>query len=255
MYPPGGPAYPMGAPSFWDAERTKERDRTKTGVLLLLVGALVGWLPFNIGLLGGLFSLIGAILVILGRKAFGAVHARNVVISIVLFFLGIGIVFAAIIVLVSVIAPGFISGPPPTQAAIQAALNNVLILGIVAGVVGGLSSVFFTFALQNQTGKILLVAAFVASIAIPVAILAVVGAELNEVVAAMFSGPGGAFDENAAQTALTSFQTRVANLELLRAIPSLIYAGAYYLAWKRINKGEIPAPPAAPGMPPAIQPR
>src|SRR5213592_907352 len=78
--PAAAPMYPgamPGLPSAWDAERRKQIDRTKTGVLLLLIGTLIGWLPI-IGVLGGLLVLIGAILVILGRKAFGAAHSRNV---------------------------------------------------------------------------------------------------------------------------------------------------------------------------------
>src|SRR3989442_2080632 len=88
--PPAYPAYPgygYGA-SPWEAERQKQINRTKTGLLLLLIGGLISWIPF-IGLLGSLLLLIGAILVIIGRKAFGSTHARNVVLAIVLFFVGI----------------------------------------------------------------------------------------------------------------------------------------------------------------------
>src|SRR5881628_1883343 len=90
MYPaPGayGGAMP-GLPSAWDVGRRKQIDRTKTGLLLLLIGGLISWIPI-IGLLGGVLLLVGAILVILGRKAFGSTHARNVVLAIVLFFVGI----------------------------------------------------------------------------------------------------------------------------------------------------------------------
>src|SRR5256885_13761663 len=80
---PAAPMYPgamPGLPSAWDAERRKQIGRTKTGVLLLLVGTLISWLPIPIGALGALLILIGAILVILGRKAFGAAHSRNVIV-------------------------------------------------------------------------------------------------------------------------------------------------------------------------------
>src|SRR2546426_7874767 len=90
MYPAPGPyggAMP-GLPSAWDAERRKQIDRTKTGLLLLLIGGLISWIPI-IGVFGALLLLIGAILVILRRKAFGSTHARNVVIAIVLYFVGV----------------------------------------------------------------------------------------------------------------------------------------------------------------------
>src|SRR2546426_8764193 len=84
---PYGGAMP-GLPSAWDAERRKQIDRTKTGLLLLLIGGLISWIPF-IGVLGGVLLLIRAILVIIGRKAFGSTHARNVLLAIVLFFVGV----------------------------------------------------------------------------------------------------------------------------------------------------------------------
>src|SRR2546428_23791 len=65
MYAAPG-AYPgamPGLPSAWDAERRKQIDRTKTGLLLLLIGGLISWIPI-VGIFGGLLSLIGAILAI-----------------------------------------------------------------------------------------------------------------------------------------------------------------------------------------------
>src|SRR5256886_12435712 len=78
MYPaPGayGGAMP-GLPSAWDVGRRKQIDRTKTGLLLLLIGGLVSWIPI-IGVLGGRLLLIGALLVILRRETVGSTHARH----------------------------------------------------------------------------------------------------------------------------------------------------------------------------------
>ncbi|MGI0149415.1 MAG: zinc-ribbon domain-containing protein, partial [Thermoplasmata archaeon] len=257
--PPTGPmAYPQAPPPYaapygasLDAERRKQIDRTKMGVLLLLVGALLSWIPF-IGLLGSVLILIGVILVILGRKAFGATHARNIVISIVLFILGIIIAVTAGLILAFSIATSFIGTVPPSQAAVQAAFNNFLIILVVGSVVGGLASVFFTYGLQNQMGKMLLLAAYGAGVVIQAAIFIVVSGAIAAIVTAMF--PGGTYDPTAATAALLEFQGRVSALSLLLAIPNLLYAGAYYLVWTRINKGEIPAPtmpPGMPGMPPS----
>src|SRR2546426_7467820 len=84
MYPPAMP----GLPSAWDAERRKQIDRTKTGLLLLLIGGLISWIPL-IGVVGGLLLLIGAIFLIIGRKTFCSTHAPDVAISILLFFVGV----------------------------------------------------------------------------------------------------------------------------------------------------------------------
>src|SRR2546422_3335652 len=72
MYPaPGayGGAMP-GLPSAWDAERRKQIDRTKTGLLLLLIGGLISLISI-VGVFGGLLSLVRSVLLILGRQAFG----------------------------------------------------------------------------------------------------------------------------------------------------------------------------------------
>lgn len=248
MYPGAMP----GLPSAWDAERRKQIGRTKTGILLLLVGALIGWLPF-IGALGGLLGLIGAILVILGRKAFGAAHSRNVIVSILLVILGIIIVAAATVVLVLGTAASFIPGNTPSQAAITSTFNNFLIILVVGVIVTGLATVFFTYAIQDQMGRMLLLGGYAVNIVIQIATFVLVSQAIGTIVAAMF--PNGTYNPTQAAVALADFSSRVQTLGYLGAIPALIYAAAYYLVWNRINKGEIPAsttppPMAAPPMPP-----
>jgi MFS family permease len=242
------PAYAQGFASPYDQERQKQIDRTKTGVFLLLLGALIGAIPF-IGGLGTLLILIGAIFVILGRKAFGTAHSRNVLISIVLFFLGIIIAVAGAVFAFASLVTSFSQTPSP--AAFQAAMSNLLIVIAIGTIVGGLASVFFTFALQNQTGKILLLAAYVASVVISIAIFAVLTGAISEFVA-VACPTGTTCDQTAMLNAQLAFQGRVTTLGYLQAIPSLLYAGANYLVWNRIKKGEIPGPTTMPGM--AAQP-
>jgi len=246
MYPPAMP----GLPSAWDADRRKQIDRTKTGVLLLLVGTLIGWLPL-IGAVGSLLILIGAILVIVGRKAFGTAHSRNVILSILLIIFGIIIVVVAAVVLFAA-AASFIPGNPPTQAAVTSAFNNFLIILIVGVVVSGLATVFFTYAIQNKTGRMLLLAGYAANVIIQIAIFVVLSQAVATFVAAMF--PGGTYDPAQASIAVADFSARAQALGYLSAIPAIIYAAAYYLVWNRINKGEIPASTTSPPMAGATMP-
>ena len=246
--PTAAPMYPgamPGLPSAWDAERRRQIDRTKTGVLLILVGTLIGWLPY-IGVIGFILIFVGAILVILGRKAFGAAHSRNVIISIVLVILGIIITVVAGVVLVFATISSIIPGNAPTPAAITSTFNNFLIILVVGTIVTGLASVFFTYAIQNQTGRMLLLGGYVARIVLQIAIFVVVSQAVGTFVAAMF--PGGTYNPAAAAIAAADFSARVQTLGYLSAIPALIYAGAYYLVWNRINKGEIPASTTPPPM-------
>jgi len=215
--PPAAPMYPgamPGLPSAWDAERRKQIDRTKTGVLLILVGTLIGWLPY-IGIIGFLLVFVGAILVILGRKAFGAAHSRNVIISIVLVILGIIITVVAGVILVFATISSIIPGNAPTPAAITSTFNNFLIILVVGTIVTGLASVFFTYAIQNQTGRMLLLGGYAARIVLQIAIFVVLSQAVGTFVAAMF--PGGTYNPAAAAVAAADFSARVQTLGYLEA--------------------------------------
>src|SRR5437773_6610705 len=99
---PSSPFYGLTA-SYYATERTREIDRTKTGLLVISIGFFLSWVPI-LGMIGNLFQLVGAILVILGRNAFGPVHARNVIWSILTFVIaivagigvGVALVFSAL---------------------------------------------------------------------------------------------------------------------------------------------------------------
>jgi len=248
--PPAYPAYPgygYGA-SPWEAERQKQVGRTKTGLLLLLIGGLISWLPFGIGILGSLLLLIGAIFVILGRKAFGAGHSRNVVLAIVLFFVGvIGAIILVVGLAASLFAASAGSSDPATVAnAFANAFNSFLIGVIVVSAISGIASVLFTYALQQQIGKILLWAGYVANVAIAIAVYAIISPLIASAVSQAISG--GTYNP----VPLENVRSQETALGILSLIPSILFAAAAYLAWSRVNRGEIPAPSVPPGMPPGM---
>ena len=248
--PPAYPAYPgygYGA-SPWEADRQKQVGRTKTGLLLLLIGGLISWIPFGIGILGSLLLLIGAIFVILGRKAFGAGHSRNVVLAIVLFFVGvIGAIALALVFFAAIVAASVPGATPADVAnAFVNALNNLLIGVIVLSAIAGIASVLFTYALQQQIGKILLWAGYVANVAIGIAVYAIISPLFASAIAQATSG--GTYDPGP----LENVRSQATALGILSVIPSLLFAAATYLAWSRVNRGEIPAPSVPPGMPPGM---
>ncbi len=231
------PGYAYGGP--WDYERTKQIDRTRTGILLLLIGSLLSWIPY-VGGIGSLILFVGAILVILGRKAFGPTHARNVVISIVLFCVGILVAIVVIFIAVfAAIAATIGSGGPSDIAALSSALTAALFGGIAIAVIVGIADVLFTYALQNQTGRILLWAAYGANVALSLAVFLIISPLVSSILTT------ADYDRVAAQQA---------TLGLLSVIPAVIFAAADYLAWNRINRKEIPTPIPAPAMPMASPP-
>ncbi len=231
------PGYaPYGAPADYD--RTKRIDRTKTGILLLLIGSLLSWVPF-ISIVADLLLLLGAIFVILGRKAFGATHARNVVLSIVLFLVGL-LVVAGVAVVAALSSIGSIVGPGGavniTPAFLAATANASLLGAILSAIILGIAEVLFTYALQAQTGRLLLWAAYGANIALAIALYLILSPLYAAVVTTAQYDSAAAAQETYA---------------ILTVIPALIFAAADYLAWSRISRGEIPAPAAAPaGLPP-----
>ena len=255
--PPGYAAAPYGyAQAVADSERAKQVDRTKTGILLILVGTLLSWVPYLIDLIGYLLIFFGLILIILGRKAFGGSHARNVILSIVLLFVGIGAVFGAALPLGFSVATAQLTGTPPTAAELTSDMQILLIGEVFGAVAFGLMSVLFTYALQRQTGRVLLFSGFGASVALSVAIYLLVAPLIQGAIQSALAG--GTFD-SATVSALEGVATGYA---LLNAIPSQLFAAAEYLAWSRISRREIPATPppgmppyAAPGYPPAVPPQ
>lgn len=230
-----------------DYERTKQIDRTKTGVLLLMIGALIGWIPFGISIVGALLSLIGAFLVIFGRRAFGAKHSRNVVVAVVVYILS----FCAIIVVSVIFAIATIGsflGTVPTTADLQGAVNALLLGAIFIAALGGIAQVLFTYEVQDQTGRYLLFAGFGASVALQIAIYFIVAPLAAAAISEALTG--GTFDP----TPILALESQSNTYALLGVVANLLWAAAYYMVWSRISRGEIPKPLVGPGAPPMSPP-
>jgi hypothetical protein len=220
--------YPAG---YWEYQRIGRVDNTKTGLLLMIIGLSISWIPF-IGGIGGLVAIIGGLLVIIARDAFGREHARNAILALILFFAGIGVVIAGFFSLF--LGSLYYTGNPSSVAA-----ASLGILTIIGGGVTGLSEVLITYALQLKTGRILLWTAYAASITISTVNFLLI----------LSSGTGFLLFPT---ILLTAF---------LGVIPAVLYAVAYYLARERIVRREIPPPftqqppmPAYSGPPPAAGP-
>src|SRR5207248_3037375 len=139
-----------------EAERHTQISRTKTGVLLLLIGTLIGWLPV-IGIVGAILIFVGAILVILGRKAFGAAHSRNVFLSILLFIVGIVIGAVAVIsqavgTFVAAMFPGGTYNPAQATLAVADFSARVQALGYLS-VIPALINAAAYYLVWNRINK------------------------------------------------------------------------------------------------------
>jgi hypothetical protein len=224
--PPPTPPIPQTAQSYyaynsasWETQRQTKIDNTKTGLLLLMIGALINWIPF-VGIVGSLLVLVGAIFVIIGRNPFGHHHDRNVIWSIIIFVIGIAIaIIGAIISVFSSIASS-INNPGARPS------FGLLFIPILIGTwISGIAYVLFTYALQNNSGRTLLWTAYASSI-----VLSMVNLLL---VVPLFAGTSGSVLFSPGLFLVSG---------VLGVIPAVMYGAAFYLARERIIRREIPAP-------------
>jgi ribosomal protein L40E len=247
-------------------QKKTEIDRTKTGLILLIIGVLLRPVPNQaISFLGYILILIGAILAILGRKAFGSEHARNTIWSIVIFVVGLAVVAIGFLTLFVTIISASISArtgngiDPNLGRALTSSLNTFLVCVTVGGVITGIAYVLFTYAIQNQNGRIILWAAYVSSLVISIVNSILVSRLVSDAVQQAISG--NTFTEGP----LLNLENQLLVFGLLQIIPAALYSTALYLVWSRISRGDLPAstptppsstlfPPAPPPTPPAASP-
>ncbi len=202
---PTSPFYQFTA-SYYASEQAKAVDRTKTGLLVISIGFFVSWVPI-LGYIGGLFELVGALLVILGRKAFGPTHGRNVIWSIIISVVALGTAFAfGVAIVFAAISSGQYNGRGSPNLASYADLLAVGI--IVATSIFGLAEVLFTYALQSENGRILLWCGYASTVA-------------------------------AAAVSYLLLSNLQYVMSLPQLAPALLFGIAYYMARTRIIRGEI----------------
>jgi hypothetical protein len=239
------PVSPAHSPASWSPntplsyEARKGVDRTFTGVLLIIIGFLLTPLPYA-NYFGSLLLIIGAILVILGREFFGAKHSRLVMRSLGIYIVGLAVVILNVAVFTDSLASAISVGLSPTalgQLVVQAA-NQFLVGLIISGAVTGVAILFFTYALQNSTGRLLLWAGYAATIAVGVAVFYIVSSDVaTEVQQATSASPPDL-------APIAALQGQIQLIGLINYIPAVLNAIAYSLVLLRIRDGELPATPS-----------
>jgi hypothetical protein len=154
-------------------------------------------------------------MVILGRQGFGPNHARNVLWAIVVYVIaavaGIALFFIVIFSAIPTLGPNGTN--PVNPSFMRAVLGAFSEVGFVGTIIYGISQVLFTYALQDNRGRLLLWLGYVSTVAANYIALFVVNNEMY-----------------------TS--------SLLRVVPASLFGLAYYLARERIIRGKTPGPPA-----------
>jgi len=235
MMPPPGYAW---TPYGWqDLERQKQIDRTKTGALLLVVAFGIAWIPL-VGAIGGIVQLIAIIFMALGRKGFGPAHARNVLLGVVLWLIGIllAVVVGVLAALRIIGAFGPFGGVVTPEDLIG--FFDMIVIGVLIGAaIGGLMIVLFGVGLSEKNGKILLILGYVSSMVVAALLFLLLRQGIVDLAQNLNS-----------QAALQRITDQTTLLTISSVIPYSMYALAFFLIFNRIKRGEIPAGPAQPPM-------
>ncbi len=218
----------------------RDRDWTVTGLLLLVIGFALGWIPY-ISVVGGLLALVGIILVFLGRRGYGPLHRRYVVIGAALLILALLADFTLSISFVL----GIVSLTPPSPgsnlsslgAAITADLATLVIGTAVLGVLASLSRVIMVYALADHAARNLLWLGFITGTVLSVVVFVIVWPEIATAVSQATSGT--TFNVGP----LNQLETTLDLLGLTGVVPSALFAWAYFRCRARAlsDAGALPA--------------
>jgi len=247
------PGTQVGPPRQWQVWQPKQYlpadrqaiDRTQTGLLLLIIGLLLAPIPY-VNYVGGILAIVGAILVILGREVFGLRHSRFVIASLIIYLIGLGIVFINAFGFGFSLATAAFSNPNSIGQAVIDAFNQFLIVLVIGGAVTGIAVLLFTYALQNSTGRILLWTGFASNLAVGILIFYIISGEVTSEL------QPGTSSGTSVISILLALQGQIQVLSLLNLVPAVMSATAFYLVRSRINHGELPQ---APGPAPPFQAR
>ena len=204
----------------------QDRDRTITGLTLLFIGFLLIWIPY-VGDIGGLLALIGVILLVLGRAAFGEAHERYVVLG--------GVLYLGALILVAITGAVFAVTLISQASAAQSANNlsalsseftndfvTFFVIVAVLGPIGAIGEVVMVYGLADRFSRILLWSGFAAGLVVSATVATVLFPQITGAVSSAVSG--ATFNS----APLTQLQTTSTLLGMLQAAPSLLFAWAYY---------------------------
>ncbi len=215
---------------------SKEEERTRTGIWLLIAATLLSWIPY-ISVLGLILGAVGVLLIILGRGVFGGMHYTYPVAAAVIFVAGT----AAVILLVMGFASTLVSeaaGGSLTSASAISALTTLYVGEMIAGAVIGLSYVLVLYALEDRFGRTIVWSGFAAQIILSISIgYTTYSAIKDSVASALSSNP----PNTAVLMSAVARLNGMGYLQLLSAIPPIFYVVGYWTVIRRIDAKELPA--------------
>jgi hypothetical protein len=217
-----------------EPEKRESVNRTRTGLGLILLGIVMEAVP-TLSFYGALPLIAGAVLVFLSRRTLGAQHQRYVSMSFILIVGGVFAQFVGSFLIGGLIALFLLNGADPatTLSSFFLALNVMLI--VIDGIIG-LGLVFFTYDLQNATGRTILWAAYSLGVLMNAIFAIVIFSQVQAVSADVVSQVGEA------SAAINLITYRFAPWRLLQLIPAIFYAIAYFRSPSGLEKKAVLEP-------------
>jgi hypothetical protein len=215
-------------------DRNRKIDRMQSGLKLLIVAALLFWIPY-VEVVGLIVGAIAVIMIILAADAFGSRHELFVWTSVFLFVaaqiaeFALAGSFAASVRSLPLSAPG-----PAAAIRVQAAFDDLLRGSIAVVSVAAISFALITFEVNDLVGRVLAIGAVVIQILISVILYFVVfGPLIHQAIADAFAS--GTYNPAPIESADATV-SGLASFHLLNSIPAIVFAFAYFRAYIRVGK-------------------
>lgn len=246
--PPPPPLPPPPPPSLggpWvsgtpPAVETKEFDRTLLGLLLAIIGFLLVWIP-DVDIVGGLLVLVGAFLIFLGRRGFGERHRRSVAAGVALILIGlVGTFLAAVIYALSIVAAAVMPGVTIAQIGSQISGDLTFFVAATAtlGILTVVGEILLVYQLADPRARQILWAGLAAQIAAAAGVIVIV-------LPAVSSAISQATSTGTLNLApINALETKAQLVELVGAIPALLFAWGYYRTRRAISRRDEPGAPS-----------
>jgi hypothetical protein len=218
---------------------TQPHERTLNGLLLIIIGLLLGWIPY-VSFVGGLLAIVGIFFLFFGRHEFEWPHPRNVVYGAVLYLISFILVIAlAVWFVLAILAVAPAPGQPPSQIdPVFTSDFQTFLYGVLAAAVLVLfAEVLFVYALADEVTRYLLWSGIALQFAISTVIAVVVSSGISNAVQQATNGT------SINTGPITALQGQEQILSLLNVFPALVLALAYYRTRERVKSGQIPRAP------------
>lgn len=218
---PGPPAQPTYQTAV-DYERQRGEERTRTGLILLIIGFVISAIPI-VGAIGFILVIVAVILLLISAKALGSPHRSFVVWSIVSWFIVLAALVAVLFIIIFQMVYAYVGGTPGRAAGFW----TVFVIAVGAGSAAfGIPNFLITYKLQDDTGRKVLWLALAVQVAAGVAVAWYFNGFYEVFLEAVESGSPGSFP-------FTGY-----GLENLLGLANLVWAIPYYLAYKRVSEGK-----------------